>query len=57
MRVTSCRASIWGGAPPKPIVQPDLGGMDAGKFVVKAELPTPYSRPGMLFANPHVVLT
>jgi hypothetical protein len=35
-----------GGPSPKPIVQPDLGGMDTGKFVVKAELPTPYRHPG-----------
>lgn len=29
----------------KPIIQPDLRGVDARKFVVKAELPTTYSRP------------
>ena len=30
----------------KPIIQSDLRGVDTGKFVIKAKLPTPYRRSG-----------
>jgi len=43
----SCRASIWGGTPPKTDSSARFFAVwIARKFVVKAELPAPYRRPG-----------